>query len=492
MRTDIYLGVDFGSTALKAVAFEAGSGRVLAARGGPLPHARLPGGGCELAEADLHAALGGALSQVATALGERVVQVRAIGCTGHGGGLFALGADGRLLRGVAVSSTDQRGAARARALAERHGPRLAREVGCAPWPGQTTVLAAELLGTDVVRRGELAQLMFAKDYLGWLLTGEATTEASDASTAGLLSLADGAWSDAAWEASGIDGLSASHFPRRVRAGSVVGRLGATPALDWGLPAGLPVVTSTIDLLAGMHAVRATASGDAVAVLGTWCVNAVVGPVRSPSPPVESVVHFGEADRRLYMENSPSGMANLGWLARLLGLPGLDTVIDLAMSVPAAESPRCLPFIHGGNTPPMASAGFVGLQAAHGPAHLARAAVQAVAALHARHLARLAPCSTTPGVTVMGGGARDRRLVQLLAGFLGHPVQRCDDESGARGAALHAAVSQGLGEDALPAPMDVVAPDPAELAPLAAARADFDALLDAMAPAFRLLAAEAPR
>src|SRR5688572_23772508 len=108
MQANIYLGIDMGSTGLKAVAFEAGSGRALASSGAALPFARLPRGGCELGAQAIHDALFGALGSVAAALGPRLKDLRAIGCTGHGAGLYALDAGGRLLGGRAVASTDQR------------------------------------------------------------------------------------------------------------------------------------------------------------------------------------------------------------------------------------------------------------------------------------------------------------------------------------------------------------------------------------------------
>ena len=46
-----------GSTGLKAVAFEAGSGATLAAAGGALPYRQLPQGGCELAADAIASAL---------------------------------------------------------------------------------------------------------------------------------------------------------------------------------------------------------------------------------------------------------------------------------------------------------------------------------------------------------------------------------------------------------------------------------------------------
>ncbi|HEY9272495.1 FGGY family carbohydrate kinase, partial [Achromobacter sp.] len=105
MKTDIYLGIDMGSTGLKAVAFEAGSGATLAASGGALPYRQLAQGGCELSADAIEAALALALQGVTAQLGRRVADVRALCCTGHGAGLYALDASGQLLEGRAVAST---------------------------------------------------------------------------------------------------------------------------------------------------------------------------------------------------------------------------------------------------------------------------------------------------------------------------------------------------------------------------------------------------
>jgi len=498
MKTDVYIGIDMGSTGLKAVAFEAGSGATLAASGGALPYLRLPRGGCALSEQAIRSSLFDALRAVAQQLGPRTADVRALCCTGHGAGLYALDEHHQLLGGHAVASTDQRAAARARALAPDCGAALFEEVGCGPWSGQPTLIAAELFGADAVRRGEIRRLLFAKDYLAFLLTGEMATDASDASTAGLLSLETLAWSPMAFEAAGLQGLPTAMLPPIVPSGTVIGNLLPSRSDDCGLPRGLPVALGTIDLLASLTAVGAQTRGHAVAVLGTWCVNAVIGPVRDPKPAVGAVVNFGAPGQRLYLENSPSSMANVAWLAASLQFPNAAAVVDCAMSVPlGAAGLRFLPFVNGGGSPPGASAGFIGLKAHHDRSHMARAVVDAVAALHARHLRRLASLGLgVPGsAAALGGGARDARLVQLLASFLGHPVERCgDDETGARGAAMYAAMSQGAQHEGdrsvLPAPSQEVDP----VADQAQAHADFYAgfneLLDALSPAFQQLSQEA--
>ncbi|MFN7042558.1 MAG: FGGY family carbohydrate kinase [Acidovorax temperans] len=491
MKTQLLIGIDLGSSSLKALALEAASGRTVALSRMPLQHDRLPGGGCEVGEPMLRSALSAVLRDVAHQLGRRVADVRAIGCTGHGAGLYALDARGELAGGRAVASTDQRAGARAQSLAASHGPQLLAGVGCQPWPGQPTVIAAELLGGDAVRSGALQRLMFAKDYVGFLLTGQIATDASDASTAGLLSVATGTWSPLAFAASGIAGLGPVAFGPLVRSGEVIGTLQPSAASAHGLPAGIPVAMGAIDLLAAMTAVRAEERGRAVSVLGTWCVNAVIGPVLEPLPDVASTVNFGLRDRRLYMENSPSSMANIAWLAGVLGLPDARAVVDLAMSVPlGAGGLRFLPFVNGGGG---VTAGFVGLKSHHTRGDMARAVVDAVAALHARHTARLAagglPVSAS---TVLGGGASDTRLVRLLAGLLGHPVERCaDDETGARGAAIYAARSQGIDPHPLHANCDTVEPDASQARAHADFNASFNELIATMSPVFGHLAGHAP-
>jgi len=501
MKTDILIGVDMGSTGLKALAFECGSGATLASAGGALPYARLPGGGCELAEADIQQALLQALRSVAQELGPRAKAVRAIGCTGHGAGLYALDDKGRLLRGVAVASTDQRAAARARALAATCGEALFQELGCGPWAGQPSMIAAELIERGEFRREHIRQLVFAKDFLGLLLCGELVSDASDASTAGLLALDGSGWSHAALEAAGLGDLAAALPPLRP-SDSVRGRLRTEVAADCGLPAGVPVAVGAIDLLASLQAVGAQARGEAVAVMGTWCVNAVMGPAVQPLPRLGALVHHGDPGRRLYLENSPSSMANLGWLMRQLQFASAAAALDAAFALPlGAEGLRFLPFINGGGDPAGASAGFVGLQNYHGRAHMARAVVDAVMALHARHLKRLAACGLgLPDLAAaLGGGARDVRMVQLLADFLGHPVERCgDDETGARGAALDAARALGWADalpgldhpGLLPVHCTRVAPRPAEAAAHANFLAGFERLLRAAGPLFTHLAGTA--
>ena len=72
MNSDIYIGIDMGSSGLKVVAFQETTGTTLAAAGETLPFLRLPAGACELEAAAIEGALTRALRSVASQLGTAV------------------------------------------------------------------------------------------------------------------------------------------------------------------------------------------------------------------------------------------------------------------------------------------------------------------------------------------------------------------------------------------------------------------------------------
>ena len=81
---------------------------------------------------------------------------------------------------------------------------------------------------------------------------------------------------------------------------------------------------------------------------------------------------------------------------------------------------------------------------------------------------------------------------MLAGLLGHPVERCaDDETGARGAAIYAARSQGIDPHPLHANCDTVEPDASQARAHADFNASFNELIATMSPVFGHLAGHAP-
>jgi xylulokinase len=147
--------------------------------------------------------------------------------------------------------------------------------------------------------------------------------------------------------------------------------------------------------------------------------------------------------------------------------------DLAACAPAgADGVLWVPALAGATAPEWnadARAGWFGLTAAHGRAHLARALLEgnAFALRDVLEAIRAAGQSQTELVCV-AGGARGDLLRRIRADVTGLPVTRPDDvETTARGAAMLAAVGAGLHDDvrsaarAMSGPrLEPILPDPA--------------------------------
>jgi xylulokinase len=93
----------------------------------------------------------------------------------------------------------------------------------------------------------------------------------------------------------------------------------------------------------------------------------------------------------------------------------------------------------------ARAGWFGVTAAHGRAHLARALLEGNALALRDVIEAIGAAGHAPrAVVCVGGGARGRLLCEVRAHVTGLPVSRPDDvETTARGAAMLAAAGAGL-------------------------------------------------
>ncbi|OYQ40875.1 hypothetical protein CHU94_07010 [Rhodoferax sp. TH121] len=493
MASHIYIGLDLGSTSLKIAAFDGSSGAVLAQAGAAIPWQRAASGLCQVPGTVLRPLILDVLAQVGWQLGARAAQVAAMACVGHGGGLYVVDAEGALQDDFAVSSTDQRATPISNALARREAGALFASVGTGPWSGQPAMIAADIASRRPDAFQQAHTLFFAKDYVAMVLCGARATDYSDASTAGLLDSTSRRPAAHAFAVADSAAWQPGLLARLQDSGSPLGPLLPQVAASTGLSAGIPIAMGAIDLYGAMAGVGATQAGDTAAVLGTWCVNAAVGPIdgsiarflQAGSPSISNVVLLDGGSAVMYMHNSAAAMANTTWLGGTLRLSAPELIDAAFASPPGANGLRYLPFINGGGD---ASAGFLGLRAFHTRADMARAAVEGVLALHAQSLNALA-ASGLPRTRLfaLGGGAADARLSALLATLLDCQVLTPGaDESGARGAAMFAAASLGHATQPLQATLQTVQPTEGLRSFYRQYLASFEALRTDMAPIFARL------
>jgi len=142
-------------------------------------------------------------------------------------------------------------------------------------------------------------------------------------------------------------------------------------------------------------------------------------------------------------------ALLEWLSRDLGLAGDPAALAAAAAdVEDSAGVRILPALAGVGAPwwkPEARAVIAGLTAGARPAHIGRAALDAIAWRVADVVAAVRETVPVEVLRVDGGLTRDPTLLRLQADAAGVPVERGAVDATAAGAAALAAVGAGIWE-----------------------------------------------
>jgi xylulokinase len=447
------LGLDAGTTSIKAWLYDARNGQPIAGAAVATPVATPQPG---WAEHDPEALWHAAATCIRTALG-RAPQARPIA----GLAIASMGEAGVLL--------DQRGAALYPIVAY-YDPRTTPYVEW--WRERIEPAALHAISGQVLRPvfGALKLLwlrdtypeLFVRgrhwlsvgDFLLYRLTGVAATDHTLASRTLLLDQRTRQWSS---ELLDLAGVSADLFPPVYPSGTVVGQVTALAAERTGLPAGTPVATGGHDHLCGGLAVGVIDHDQALVSLGTAAA------VLAPSAEFHgggnvfaqglSCYCYVQNERYIVQGGLSTAGAAQAWLARLLrgaaGPEDYDALESAATaSPPGARGVVCLPHLRGSGTPERdtaSRAAVIGLYEAHGPGDLWRALNESLAAWARQNIQAIEHSTGRPiaRLTLIGGTARGALLPQLLADITGREVALPEiTEAAATGAALLAGQAVG--------------------------------------------------
>lgn len=466
---DVYLGIDVGSSAAKAVAVDARHGSVVATGRSPLLVERPTAGGWEVEPCNLWLAAATAVRELPE---DTRHATRAVGVTGQMCGLVPLGAD-REPAARCLPIFDDRSIAESEALERAHGDHLRRHERNGSLPVYTLPKLLWLRAThsEAFERTDLVVL--PKDFVRGCLTGQWATEPSDASGTLVFDQGTGRWDEALLEELG---LPAAQWPALLGSATVAGRVTAEAAGETGLPAGTPVASGASDMAAVPVGLGATTTDDLVVSFGTAAH--VISPVDELAD-VWPVQQYSSASGAPFFRFGAvySGGICADWLLGVLGDPGGFELFAGAPDRPASEEALFVPYLSGAGAPhevPGAAGAFLGLRLGHSRADLARAVllglVFEVANVRAAH---------DPGgrrrVHVTGGGMRLGPIVSLLADALGCELwPSASPDAAAVGAARIAALALGDEEigRGVPSPAPVQ-PDAAGSERLAAVRPRYE-------------------
>lgn len=446
------LGLDAGNTVIKAVIFDLTGSEV--AHAGEEGHSRMPCPGH--VERDLGELWANARRVIRTCLdraGIDAADIAAVGCAGHGNGLYALDRDGEPLLGIQSIDTRATGLVEewvAAGVGDRTAP-IARQ---RPWPSQTPTLLAWLKRNRPEVFQRIGTVFFSKDFVVNRLTSSRVSEVSDMSGAGLLDLAVRRYDRSLMEAYGLADCM-DMLPPLIESADVAGTVTEEVARETGLAAGTPVVGGLFDVVASALGSGVSRTGSASIIAGTWSINQVI----IDGPDLDGPVFMSSTfDRTRYMamENSATSAANLEWMVREFfegghsdGVSPFDTCCDLAAAVePAADDPLYHPYLYGAQQDGHARAGFYGIAGWHTKGHLIRALLEGVVFGHRQHIETIRRAGAGFDEAVLsGGGSRSRLWPQIFADVLGVPVSvAVSRETGALGAAIAAGTGAGLFAD----------------------------------------------
>lgn len=431
----VVIGLDVGTTAVKAVAFRPGS---------PWRHAAVreypslrPHPGWQVQDPDLIVAgVLAVLRECVTAAAPTQVLAVSVGTAMHG--LLALDAALTPLTPL-LTWADSRAEEEARALhASGEATALQGATGTPVHPMSPLTKLLWFARTDPRTCQAARWWIGLKDYVLHRLTGQLVTELSSASATGLLELATADWYPAALE---LAGVQAAQLPEVLPPTAVLGCSTGTAA-STGLPAGTPVVVGAADGPLGNLGTSAMSRGTAALNLGTsGAVRVTVD--RPTTDPTGRLFCYALTERHWVVGGAISNGGDVvRWAAEALAPDvaaaaldgaGDEALLALAAAVPpGSEGLVMLPYLLAERAPlwdVARSGSYLGLRRGHTRAHFVRAAVEGVCLQLSGVLDALGRVAPVTSVRATGGAFRSELWRRSVTAAVARPTCFGSDADG---------------------------------------------------------------
>lgn len=441
MSKDVFIGIDLGTSSIKAVALS-GDGAVLASASRNIPLMRGPGGRAEQHPDMWEQAGGECLRELANILQQKGFRPIAAACTGQMDGPVLLDPEGRPVREVPLWC-DVRCAPQCDWIRERlPDERVLELTGHTTVTGYTAPKVRWIAEHDPDALTRAAHMVFPKDYLTKLLTSRIVSDFSDASNSLFLNVRE-----ARWEKSILDALELSDaiLPELAESAERVGVVTEAGARWSGLPVGIPVAAGAGDSIAA-----ALGAG----IQGREKLQIVIGTAGNVNCALQEcfIDLGGRAHTGLYMDRHSwivSGVlqASGGSLAWWRDVIGRD--LDAACRNVNLDAPNAVvfaPYLAGERSPyldPLVRGAFVSLEGGSTLGDMTRAVLEGVAFSFRDVVEVFRGMDVAPRSMVLtGGGANSNLLCQFLADTIALPLTRIGADVTARGAAILAACVAG--------------------------------------------------
>ncbi|MCL1123922.1 xylulokinase [Shewanella surugensis] len=370
-------------------------------------------------------------------LKQALVDVKGIGLTGQMHGATLLDNKAQLLR-PAILWNDGRSAFECQEI-EAQLPQARMLCSNQMMPGFTAPKLLWVKKHEPEIFDKVHKVLLPKDYLRFKLSGEFSSDLSDASGTGWLNVKQRQWSE---ELLNVTGMTIEQMPKLYEGNEISGYLQHHLAKRWKMHC-VPIVAGAGDNAAGALGVGICKPRQSMLSLGTSGVYFVVsdGAKQNPDAGVHSFCHALPNQWHL-MSVILSAASCLDWFAHMIGPLSVSQLLQ-EVETSTLSSPASLlflPYLSGERTPhnnPNAKGVFLGLSHSTTRADMTKAVLEGVSYALAdgfRALHEVQP--DVEFISLIGGGSKSVYWRQLLANVLGKQVEY--REGGEIGPALGAA------------------------------------------------------
>ena len=373
---------------------------------------------------------------------------------GHGKGLYVLNKQMRPFRNGILSADS-----RAEQLAEhfeQHVGQIFEVSHQHILASQAPVLLRWLKDNRPSEYRQIGAVLSNKDFIRFLLTGEAVQERGDASGNNLLDLLTGQYDERLTKFFGISEIFQT-LPPLVNATDQCGTISEAAAQITGLTVGIPVYAGMFDIDACAIATGVLDSQLFSVIAGTWNMN--IFPSNQMAEQGTGLMNsLFPTGNYLVEASSPTSAGNLNIIIKMLmtaeirdaeasGKTIYDNLESFLETTDATFSQVLFyPFLYGSNRAPDAEGSFIGIRSTTTKSEMIKAVYEGVCFAHRQHLEQLVKVlgHQPRAIRMSGGACNSPSWVQMFADVFNLPIELTDvSELGGLGGAITIAVGSHL-------------------------------------------------